>query len=229
MIDRSYITLCTSDSYVIGVCVLAASLRKVNTVHPLYCLIPDDGLTMASLILLLHSVDGLILIDTLETHTENMDLLISVMKRPELRAALTKINVWKFDGSVPSQFICSPFSPFSQEHSCLLNEVQPIEFRTFISHDQVLKTPIYIPCLAFKRCVYLDADLLILKNLDRLLEDSLYERAFAAAPDIGWPDIFNSGLFVFTPNHGTFLELEKLVGDPSASFDGKLMIFFSKF
>lgn len=43
--------------------------------------------------------------------------------------------------------------------------------------------------------------------------------SFAAAPDIGWPDIFNSGLMVMKPNMGEFWALQNLASSGD-SFDG---------
>lgn len=38
--------------------------------------------------------------------------------------------------------------------------------------------------------------------------DELFEREeLSAAPDVGWPDCFNSGVFVFRPNLETFEKL----------------------
>lgn len=38
--------------------------------------------------------------------------------------------------------------------------------------------------------------------------DELFEREeLSAAPDVGWPDCFNSGVFVFRPNLDTFEKL----------------------
>ena len=35
--------------------------------------------------------------------------------------------------------------------------------------------------------------------------DELFQREeFSAAPDPGWPDCFNSGVFVFVPSHDTY-------------------------
>lgn len=59
----------------------------------------------------------------------------------------------------------------------------------------------------FQRIVYLDADVLALRAPDELLSLSLLstttstgEKRIAAAPDTGWPDCFNSGVMVLTPN-----------------------------
>jgi glycogenin glucosyltransferase len=49
----------------------------------------------------------------------------------------------------------------------------------------------------FRKVVYLDADVVALRALDELFD---IEASFAAAPDIGWPDAFNSGVMVIKPD-----------------------------
>lgn len=50
--------------------------------------------------------------------------------------------------------------------------------------------------------------------------DELFEREeFSAAPDVGWPDCFNSGVFVFTPSVDTYGKLIQFA-DSAGSFDG---------
>jgi len=68
----------------------------------------------------------------------------------------------------------------------------------------------------YSKIVYIDADIVALRNLDDLFET---KANFAAAPDIGWPDAFNSGLMVLTPDMGDFWAMQALAqsGD---SFDG---------
>lgn len=67
----------------------------------------------------------------------------------------------------------------------------------------------------YKKCVFLDADVLVLKNCDELFD---YEE-FSAAPDVGWPDCFNSGVFVFQPSVETFKALKEFASKET-SFDG---------
>lgn len=72
----------------------------------------------------------------------------------------------------------------------------------------------------FKKCVFLDADTMVLQNVDDLFD----REELSAAPDVGWPDCFNSGVFVFKPSQDTYvklLEFAKKVG----SFDGKRIYF----
>eukprot|EP01134_Creolimax_fragrantissima_P002026 CFRG2026T1 len=79
----------------------------------------------------------------------------------------------------------------------------------------------------YKKCVFLDADTLVLTNVDELFErDEL-----SAAPDVGWPDCFNSGVFVCVPNMSTFAELVSF-SESEGSFDGGdqglLNMYFNK-
>lgn len=76
--------------------------------------------------------------------------------------------------------------------------------------------------------VYIDADTLPLKPLDGLF-DAAEDAAVAAAPDIGWPDIFNSGLMVLKPDEEVFGKLLTHAGEQDASFDGADQGLFNEF
>jgi glycogenin glucosyltransferase len=67
----------------------------------------------------------------------------------------------------------------------------------------------------FTKCVFLDADCLVLKNVDELFE----REEFSAAADVGWPDCFNSGVFVYKPSLETYSKLQKFALE-CGSFDG---------
>ena len=68
----------------------------------------------------------------------------------------------------------------------------------------------------YSKCVFLDADTLVLQNVDELFD----REEISAAPDIGWPDCFNSGVFVFEPSMETFSGLVSLAKQ-KGSFDGQ--------
>lgn len=68
----------------------------------------------------------------------------------------------------------------------------------------------------FDKCVFLDADTLVLRNVDELFD----RPEMSAAPDIGWPDCFNSGVFVFVPSETTYQALIQHAASVG-SFDGK--------
>ena len=68
----------------------------------------------------------------------------------------------------------------------------------------------------FRKIVYLDADVVALRAPEELFE---IEQDFAAAPDVGWPDCFNSGVLVLKPNMADFYSLLALA-QRGISFDG---------
>eukprot|EP00088_Acartia_fossae_P034971 TRINITY_DN35968_c0_g1_i1.p1 TRINITY_DN35968_c0_g1~~TRINITY_DN35968_c0_g1_i1.p1 ORF type:complete len:330 (-),score=98.77 TRINITY_DN35968_c0_g1_i1:325-1314(-) len=67
----------------------------------------------------------------------------------------------------------------------------------------------------FTKCVFLDADVLVLAHCDELFD----REELSAAPDAGWPDCFNSGVFVFKPNLETYSSILKFAKE-TGSFDG---------
>lgn len=67
----------------------------------------------------------------------------------------------------------------------------------------------------FTKAVFLDADTLVLSNCDELFD----REEFSASPDAGWPDCFNSGVFVFRPSVETYASLVELAVS-QGSFDG---------
>lgn len=75
----------------------------------------------------------------------------------------------------------------------------------------------------YSKCVFLDADCLVLRNIDDLFEKD----EFSAAPDAGWPDCFNSGVFVYRPSKETFQKLVQFANQQSSSFDGRFCLSFS--
>lgn len=69
--------------------------------------------------------------------------------------------------------------------------------------------------IQYQTCVFLDADTLVLRNSDELFK----REEFSAAPDAGWPDCFNSGVFVFKPSLETYKALI-VHAQTEGSFDG---------
>ncbi|KAF2477057.1 nucleotide-diphospho-sugar transferase [Lindgomyces ingoldianus] len=68
----------------------------------------------------------------------------------------------------------------------------------------------------FRKIVYIDADVVALRALDELFD---LDVPFAAAPDIGWPDAFNTGVMVISPNMGDYWALQTMAASGD-SFDG---------
>lgn len=67
----------------------------------------------------------------------------------------------------------------------------------------------------YSKCVFMDADTMVLSNIDELFQ----REELSAAPDPGWPDCFNSGVFVFTPSNETHEKLLTFCAE-NGSFDG---------
>ena len=68
----------------------------------------------------------------------------------------------------------------------------------------------------FSHLVYIDADIVALRSPDELFNNP---PPFAAVPDIGWPDCFNSGVLSLKPNMGDYYALLALA-QRGISFDG---------
>ncbi|KAK7953338.1 glycosyl transferase family 8 [Apiospora saccharicola] len=68
----------------------------------------------------------------------------------------------------------------------------------------------------FRKIVYLDADIVAYRAPDELFNIT---HPFSAAPDIGWPDLFNTGVMVLTPNLGDYYALTAMA-ERGISFDG---------
>ncbi|KAK6293306.1 hypothetical protein J4Q44_G00368070 [Coregonus suidteri] len=67
----------------------------------------------------------------------------------------------------------------------------------------------------YSKCVFMDADTMVVQNVDELFD----REELSAAPDPGWPDCFNSGVFVFRPSNETYGKLLKYCTE-HGSFDG---------
>lgn len=87
-------------------------------------------------------------------------------------------------------------------------------------------TKIHLWALDYDKVLYLDADTLPLADSDSSVVDLLRldfpQGKILAAPDSGFPDIFNSGVFGLTPNAADYANLVALAAsdDPAVSFDG---------
>jgi glycogenin len=68
----------------------------------------------------------------------------------------------------------------------------------------------------YEKIIFLDADVLPVRTLSHLFT---LRQEFSAVPDVGWPDIFNSGVMVLSPGEDKFSALMALVKS-KASWDG---------
>ncbi|KAI9597487.1 nucleotide-diphospho-sugar transferase [Syncephalis fuscata] len=70
----------------------------------------------------------------------------------------------------------------------------------------------------YERVVFLDADTFPLRHVDELFDRDIGDR-IAAAADIGWPDCFNSGVFICRPSLRMYRALLRTMAS-QGSFDG---------
>ncbi|KAH8835470.1 glycosyltransferase family 8 protein [Flagelloscypha sp. PMI_526] len=68
----------------------------------------------------------------------------------------------------------------------------------------------------YSKIIFLDADVLPLRPMSHLFT---VPHEFSAVPDVGWPDIFNSGVMVLSPGNEKFDELSTLL-ESKGSWDG---------
>ncbi|CAN8095537.1 unnamed protein product [Discula destructiva] len=68
----------------------------------------------------------------------------------------------------------------------------------------------------FRKIVYLDADVVACRAVDELFD---LNHDFSAAPDVGWPDLFNTGVMALTPNMGDYYAMIAMA-ERGISFDG---------
>ncbi|KAF9648492.1 nucleotide-diphospho-sugar transferase, partial [Thelephora ganbajun] len=68
----------------------------------------------------------------------------------------------------------------------------------------------------FTKVIYLDSDVLPIRPISHLFT---LDHEFSAVPDVGWPDIFNSGVMVFSPGEDKFKEIMDLLKE-KGSWDG---------
>lgn len=74
----------------------------------------------------------------------------------------------------------------------------------------------------YDHIIYLDADTIPLKSLDHLFEKYASQKPteVVSAPDIGWPDVFNSGVMLIKPDTSVFTYLKDFSEAENSSYDG---------
>ncbi|KAL4063643.1 glycosyltransferase family 8 protein [Scleroderma yunnanense] len=68
----------------------------------------------------------------------------------------------------------------------------------------------------YSKIIFLDADVLPVRPLSHLFG---LDHEFAAVPDVGWPDVFNSGVMVLSPGEDRFNQIYDLL-NTQGSWDG---------
>ncbi|KAI6047947.1 glycosyltransferase family 8 protein [Pisolithus marmoratus] len=82
--------------------------------------------------------------------------------------------------------------------------------------DTVLTKLHILRLTQYSKIIFLDADVLPVRPLSHLFK---IDHEFAAVPDVGWPDIFNSGVMVLSPGEDKFNQVYDLL-TTRGSWDG---------
>jgi glycogenin glucosyltransferase len=99
-----------------------------------------------------------------------------------------------------------------------LDSVDQFGHKEIIGREELRVTYTKLQCwtlLQYTKVVFMDADTLVLQNIDDLFE----REEFSACPDPGWPDCFNSGVFVCRPSLETFEDILRFARAQD-TFDG---------
>jgi glycogenin glucosyltransferase len=117
---------------------------------------------------------------------------LALLARPELGITFTKLHCWTL----------------TQYSKCVFLDADTLVCLSLNS--------IFIPYLC--NCLLFYFFLQIIQNCDELFD----REELSAAPDAGWPDCFNSGVFVFKPSLETYSNVIDFAVS-QGSFDGILV------
>ncbi|VDM26072.1 unnamed protein product, partial [Hydatigera taeniaeformis] len=191
IVTEAYVTLATNDEYCCGALVLADSLRKVGTTKKLVCMI-TTCVSDNMRTALEAFFDHIELVDVLDSSdSENLKLLA----RPDLGVTFTKLHCWRL----------------TQYSKCVFMDADTLSF--IVSMDNIFL--VRLTSFSFTLHHFFLTPYQVLQNIDDLFE----REELSAAPDPGWPDCFNSGVFVYTPSLDTYRALLDFALS-EGSFDG---------
>ncbi|KAF5368445.1 hypothetical protein D9758_002278 [Tetrapyrgos nigripes] len=227
----AFVTLITSDHYLPGALALAAALRDV---HPFpavppevdfqtVCLVSPESVDVSSIKLLRKAFDVVIGVELI---TQENDKGLQLLGMPRF----SPLQTLSFDASFyrllpwPRAISFLLFIPYFKRvsgHMTLPMELGPIlivlphipgrpDLNTVLTKLHVFRLTQY------SKVIFLDADVLPIRPLSHLFSTP---HEFSAAPDVGWPDIFNSGVLVLSPGEEKFSELQQLM-KTKGSWDG---------
>ncbi|KAH3680835.1 hypothetical protein WICMUC_000103 [Wickerhamomyces mucosus] len=152
---------------------------------------------------------ALVLAKTLRQHRIPQDVRLIVLITVQLTPYQQSLINEAFDEVIEISNIYA--SPSSKEIK-LLN--RPELYPTFSKINLFKLTQ-------FENVLFLDSDTLPLKPIFDIFDNDISENQIVACPDSGWPDIFNSGLFLIKPSIVVFDQLITKIGSSnSPSFDG---------
>ncbi|KHO00923.1 glycogenin [Metarhizium album ARSEF 1941] len=189
--EQLYATLLLTDSYLPGALVLAHSLRDAGTTKELAVLVTLDSVSAQAITQLKVSLADA----TSQT----------VAARGSLDLLLTRV---RFCQAVYDYVL--PVPRIRNDQPANLHLMNRSDLHSAFTKINLWKQT------QFSKIVYIDADVVAYRAPDELFE---LPHAFSAAPDIGWPDLVNTGVMVLAPNMGDYYAMLAMA-DRGISFDG---------
>ncbi|KAG6380868.1 glycosyltransferase family 8 protein [Boletus reticuloceps] len=195
-IRYAFVTLLTSDAYLPGALTVAAALKGVHRHLPLdqtveyetVCLVTPETVDVTAIRLLRKAFNVVIGVEVIvPPDAESLTLLGA---RSSLASSATH---------APRKGVIELFK-FRVDHQ--FSRPRRPDLDTALTKLHVFRLAQY------SKVVFLDADVLPLRPLTHLFH---LEHELSAVPDVGWPDIFNSGVMVLSPGEDKFKELQELL------------------
>lgn len=214
----AFVTLLTSDSYLPGALALAGALEDVHqslppdqqVIYETVCLATPHTLDVTTIKLLRRAFNVVIGVEVIvQPDAQRLALLgefILMSRGQNCMFASLAIVMTACSVRLPDCFTRSAI-PLSLEADVFIGRP---DLDTVLSKLHVFRLTQY------SKVIFLDADVLPVRPLSHLFG---LDHEFAAVPDVGWPDIFNSGVMVLSPGEDKFNQLYDLL-NTQGSWDG---------
>ncbi|KAH9376008.1 hypothetical protein HPB48_012231 [Haemaphysalis longicornis] len=176
-LKQSWVTLATNDIYAIGAVVLGYSLREAKTAHKLTVLVNEDVGAVT------RHLTGPGLRRDPASYTAECLSLRSIVCCTTLIVFLPCLSHTLGMSSSVCRILLTALSRERAGDEVTCSDTKLHVWRL----------------LHLNKGVFLDADTLVLSNCDDLFD----RQELAAAPLRGWPDLFDTGVFVFEPSEKT--------------------------
>ncbi|KIH62429.1 glycosyltransferase, family 8 [Ancylostoma duodenale] len=216
--SEAWVTLATTDGYAQGALVLAHSLKASGTSKKLHCMV-TSYVSPRLRAELEAQFDEVTFVDVLDSNDQEN---LALINRPDLGVTFTKLHCWRLTQYTKCVFLDADtmlikfqptecrFAINSGEKACgfVVKRSRPLSITLRESKIKLRRDPFGNFCWIVSglhnthesdECSSADFKV---PDVDHVLQnaDELFERPeFSAAADIGWPDCFNSGVFVYVP------------------------------
>ncbi|KAK0199237.1 glycogenin [Desarmillaria ectypa] len=231
----AFVTLLTSDFYLPGALALAAALKDVHPTPAIppelefqtVCLVTPETVDVSAIKLLRKAYNVVIGVEVIAQedgkglkllgesafpiydNPQTRRLCVDVTRCPRCADISHKPSGSCAPGRVGALKIRTAFCML--HHFCLnLYSLCRPDLNTVLTKLHIFRLTQY------SKIIFMDADVLPIRPLSHLFS---LPHEFSAVPDVGWPDIFNSGVMVLSPGEDKFSELNTLFKS-KGSWDG---------